>query len=138
MTTCVIVANSARARLFSTPSSLADLEEIEGFAHPEAHLSNRELVGDSSGRSVDGHGALEPRSTPRENENRAFAKLLARHLKDLHNQAHFERLVLIASPHFLGLLRDELPAPLESIIWKTLDENLTDASVEQIVDYLKP
>ncbi len=137
MKTLVIVANSARARIFSTQSLMRGIEEIEGFAHPEAHLINQELVSDSPGRSVDGRGTLDPRTTAREQEDKDFAKLLARHLKELHNQQHFEQLVLAASPHFLGLLRNQLPSPLDDIVSQTVDKNLTDASVEQILEYLR-
>ncbi len=137
MQTRVIVANSARARIFSAHSVRGELEEIEGFAHPEAHLTNQELVSDSSGRSVDGHGNLGPQTTAREKEAGDFAKLLARHLKELHNQQHFEQLVLVASPHFLGLLRNELTSPLDGIVSQTIDKDLTEASVEQITDYLR-
>ena len=42
----VIVADNARARIFSSSSLLNQLQEVEGFVHPEAHLANRDLVGD--------------------------------------------------------------------------------------------
>jgi len=137
METRVIVADNARARIFTSHSVINRLEELAGFVHPEARLSNQELVGDGAGRSVDQHGSLEPASSARENEAQGFARLLARHLKDLHNQQHFEQLILVAPPRFLGLLRKELSSPLDKLVTRTIDKDLTNASVEQLIDYIK-
>ncbi len=137
METRVIVADNARARIFASGAAINQLQEVEGFAHPEAHLSNRELVGDSSGKSVDQHGSLDPATDARAVEAQAFAKLLGKHLKELHNQQHFERLILIAPPRFLGLLRKELASPLDSLVSQSIDKDLTTASLEQIIDYIK-
>ncbi len=137
METRVIVADNARARIFTSDSVISRLEEVEGFAHPEAHLSNIDLVGDASGKSVDQHGSLDPATSAREHEAQSFAKLLARHLKEMHNQQHYDQLILIASPHFLGLLRKQLPDPLDKLLTKTIYKDLTTAEVEQIVDYIK-
>ena len=137
METRVIVADNARARIFTSDSVISRLEEVEGFAHPEAHLSNIDLVGDASGKSVDQHGSLDPATSAREHEAQSFAKLLARHLKEMHNQQHYDQLILVASPHFLGLLRKELPDPLDKLLTRTIDKDLTTADVEQIVDYIK-
>jgi len=137
METRVIVADNARARIFASHSVLNQLEEVEDFVHPEARWTNAELVGDSAGKSVDMRGSLEPATEPREHEARVFARMLGRHLKDMHNQQHYEQLVLIASPKFLGMLRRELPRPLEQLVSKVIDKDLTSAEVDEIVDYIK-
>lgn len=129
----VLVADSARARVFSSHSAINHLKEQEGFVHTQVHLPNRDLVGDASGRSVDQHGSLDPAISAKEHEIRVFAKMLAKHLKDLHNQQHFENLVLIASPRFLGMLRAELPKPLEQLVTRTVAKDMTLSSVEDII-----
>jgi protein required for attachment to host cells len=63
--------------------------------------------------------------------------MLARHLKELHNQRHYENLILIAPPRFLGMLRKELPSPLDQLVTSTIDKDLTTASVEDIIDHIK-
>ncbi len=137
METRVIVADNARARIFASHSVINRLEETEGFTHPEAHRSNRELVGDSSGKSVDQHGTLDPATSAKEQEARGFAKMLARHLQELHNQQHFEQLILVAPPRFLGMLRKELPGPLGQLVTQSIDKDLTTASAEELIDYIK-
>ncbi len=134
----VIVADNARARIFTSGTAIRELQEVEGFAHPEAHLANSDLVGDSSGKSVDQHGSLDPASDAREIEAQSFARLLGRHLKDLHNQQHFEQLILVAPPRFLGMLRKELASPLDKLVSQSIDKDLTTATLEQIIDHLKP
>lgn len=137
METRVIVADNARARIFQSHTVMNHLQEQQAFVHSEARLSNRELVGDSSGKSVDQHGTLDPATSAKDHEAQSFARLLARHLKELHNQQHYESLMLIAPPKFLGMLRKELPSPLDQLVTKTIHKDLTTASVEQIIDYIK-
>ena len=137
METRVIVADNARARIFASHSVINHLQETEGFVHPEARLSNQELVGDSSGKSVDQHGSLDPPTSPKVQEAQGFAKMLAGHLRELHNQQHFEQLILIAPPRFLGMLRKELHTPLDQLVTLAIDKDLTHASVEELIDYIK-
>lgn len=138
METRVIVADSARARIFVSHTTLRQLQEVEGFAHTEAHLLESELVSDSSGKSRNPHGSLDPATSARDHEAEGFARLLARHLKELHNRQHYEQLILIASPRFLGILRNQLPGPLDRLVTRTVDKDLTTAGVEQIIDYIQP
>ena len=137
METRVIVADNKRARIFSSHNVLKHLTEQEDFVHTAAHLSNQELVDDASGKSVDMRGALEPRTSAKVHEEELFAKALGKHLKELHNQQHFEQLILIAPPKFLGMLRAALPAPLDKLVTKTIDKDLTTAGVEELIDYIR-
>lgn len=137
METRIIVADSARARIFSSHGTLNQLEEIEGFAHPEARSSNRDMTSDAAGKSVDRHGSLDPATSAREHEAEAFARMLGHHLKEMHNAQHFEQLMLVAPPRFLGMLRDKLPGPLGQLVEVTVDKDLTEASIEEIIDCIR-
>ncbi len=136
METRVIVADNARARIFASHSTLFKLEEVEGFVHTQARLSNRELVSDASGRSTDRGDTYDAPTSPKEHEERTFAHMLGQHLKDMHNRQHFESLVLVAPPKFLGMLHGELPKPLGKLVARTLDKDLTTCSVEEIIDHI--
>ncbi|MDX1733789.1 MAG: host attachment protein [Halioglobus sp.] len=137
METRVIVANNARARIFASHDVLNHLEEQEDFVHTEAHLSNQELVSDAPGKSRNPHGSLDPETSPKEHEAQEFARLLAARLKQMHNERHFEQLFLIAPPAFLGLLRKSLHKTLDKLVERTIDTDLTDASVDKIIDYIR-
>ena len=137
MKTTVIVADSARARIFETGTVIDQLEEREAFVHSEAHLMNTDLVSDSAGKSSHLRGTLNPPTPAKEHEAQNFAKLLGRHLKELHNQRHFENLVLIAPPKFLGMLRNELLRPVDKLVTFTIDKDLSTASIESIIGHIK-
>ncbi|MBM2830763.1 MAG: host cell attachment-required protein, partial [Gammaproteobacteria bacterium] len=116
MNTFVIVADAGRARIFKTETNLGNLTESEDFIHSESRLTNRELGADVPGRSPNQQGSLEPRTFPKEHEEQTFAKQLGKHLKEIHNKRHFDELILVASPKFLGMLRNELHAPLDKLV----------------------
>ncbi|WOJ93610.1 host attachment protein [Congregibacter variabilis] len=137
METCVIVANNARARIFVSHNIYKHLSEQEDFVHSEARLSNRELASDAAGKSRDPHGSYDPATSPTAHEAESFALLLTRRLKELHNERHFEQLILIAPPAFLGLLRKNLRKPLDKLIQRSIDKDLTTAGIEELLDYLR-
>jgi protein required for attachment to host cells len=137
METRVIVANNGRARIFASHDVLNHLEEQEGFVHAEAHLSNRDLVSDAAGKSRDPRGSYEPETSATDHETETFALLLARRLKEMHNEQHFERLILIAPPAFLGLLRGKLHKPLDKLVERSIDKDLTTAGIDDILNYIR-
>ena len=137
METRVIVADNARARIFASHDVLNHLAEQKDFVHSEARLANQDLISDAAGKSRDPHGSLDQATSAKDHEAQNFAKLLEKHLKDLHNQQHFEVLILIGPPKFLGLLRSELHKPLDQLVERTIHKDLTTASIEDIIDYIK-
>jgi protein required for attachment to host cells len=137
MNTCIVVADNSRARIFSSFANFSEFNELEGFVHNAAHLSNQELVADAAGKSVDQHGTLDPATSAKAHEEGIFAKSLAKHLKGLHNHDHYKNLVLVAPPKFLGLLRGELDSTLDKLVTKTIDKDLTLCNVDELIKYLK-
>lgn len=137
METRVIVATTARARIFVSHDVLNHLVEEEAFVHAEAHLSNRDLVSDAAGKSRDPHGSFDPATSPTDHEAANFALSLARRLKEMHNDQHFDQLVLIAPPTFLGLLRKNLQKPLDKLVERSIAKDLTTADIEDIINYIR-
>ena len=137
METRVIVANKARARIFASHDRLNQLLEQEDFVHSEAHLRNHELVSDAAGKSRDPHGSYDAKTSPARHEAEKFALLLASRLKELPNEQHFDQLILIAPPEFLGLLRKSLHKPLDKLVQRTIDKDLTAADIDDIIDYIR-
>ena len=137
METRVIVANSARARIFASHDVLGHLTEAEDFVHSEARLKNQALVSDAPGRARGGPDSLDPKTSPKEHEAQEFARLLAGRLKEMHNEQHYDQLILIAPPAFLGLLRKSLHKPLDQLVRRTIDTDLSTASVKEIIGYIK-
>jgi protein required for attachment to host cells len=137
--TWIIVADSSHARIFTAESPSSALEEIEGFTHGESRLQDRELTTDLPGRikSADGSGhALEQATDPKKHEADKFAHLLAKHLETAHNANQFKRLLVVAEPSFLGLLRNCLSEQIKKQICFELDINITRQSAEEIRKHL--
>lgn len=136
----VVVAESARARIFAVSDTGGKLREIADLSHPESRLHDRELSSDLPGRSFDSHGqgrhGMEPATDPKERHAQAFAVEIARHLEQGRNEGGFDSLVLVAPPKFLGLLRSELDKVTRSTVIGELDKNLLEADLKTLARHV--
>lgn len=137
MNALIVVADAARARIFKTGQKLTDMTETEGFVHPESRLRNKELGADPPVRSANQKGSLQPRTFPKDHAEQSFAKELGKHLKALHNQLNYEELILIASPRFLGMLRNELDITIDRLVSRTINKELVQAGIDELIEYIK-
>jgi len=137
MKALIVVADAARARVFKTVEKLADMTEIDDLVHPESRLRNNELGAGTPVRSVNQKGSLQPRTFPKDHEEQTFAKKLAKHIKTLYNQLYYEELILIASPRFLGMLRNELETTIDRLVSCTINKDLLQASSDELIEYIK-
>jgi len=138
--TWILVADSSRARIFTAATPSAPLEELEDLTHPESREHEQDLVTDLPGKhrndtGIGAHG-FQDEVEPKEQETINFAKYLARHLDDNRKKNRFQRLILVAAPSFLGLLRNELPDTTRKTVIYTLDKNLTQHTPEDIRAHL--
>jgi protein required for attachment to host cells len=106
----VLVANASRARCFERDPENGALREIADFAHPASRMPAHELADDRPGHAFKGAAstAFDPDTDPRTKEHAAFARELAAFLDDAALGHRYERLAVVASNPFLGLLRAEL------------------------------
>lgn len=65
-----------------------------------------------------------------------FANELATYLGAARKQNAFQHLVLVASPHILGLLREKLDAPTSAMISGTLSKDYTYVGIEELSKHL--
>lgn len=138
--TWVLVAERSRARIFTLATGVAPLEELEDMVHPASRLKESELVSDHAGKMPDkgqpGQHAAPAAKTAKEKEAESFARQLCQRLEQGHNQQQFARLVIIAPPDFLGLLRKQMSASVQAVVASELDKNLVKESAEQIRSHL--
>ena len=64
--TMIVVADSARARIFTADSASSPLNEIETMAHPEGRMHDREITSDLPGKGVGGDGSCRNVENPRQ------------------------------------------------------------------------
>jgi protein required for attachment to host cells len=148
MKPCIVIADKARARLFTVEdandSPFEDkhrhLREHSDLVNPEGRLTDQEVFRDrSAGRRThraigsSGYGIEDGKGRPRSESLRRFAKELAAAATALVRSQKSKELVLVASPRFLGVVRTEIRRALpKNIRLKGLGEDLSRQATVQI------
>lgn len=125
--TWIVVADSARARIFARDGRWQPMAELHGLAHPESRLHHGDLKTGGRGEQQEAAGrashASDYETTPSEKEANRFAQEIATTLQKSRSNNDFEKLVLVAAPAFLGRLRDKLNGATAHCVVQTLDKN---------------
>lgn len=122
----VVVADRAEVRFYDVEHAESKLQLAGQMTDPEARLRDRDYKSDRPGRVFDHapsggrRGAVAHHDTggerkPREHEAELFARRIVDELERAQHQDRFDRLVLMASPEFLGNLRQVMPKSLSDV-----------------------
>lgn len=134
--TWVLVADRARARLFSLDPEAKALEEVEDFVNTEGRTRARELQSDrpqtSHDRFGDGRHAIEPHTSAEEKSAARFAGQLDRMLELGRTGHRYRDLVLIAPPRFLGTLNAALGAQVRACVVSEVAKEMTQADAHAV------
>ena len=137
--TWILAAHRGGAKFYehTAHGALALVSDID---HPRGRLRNHEIDSDGGG-SKSNQGSHRD-ATGRENdattqEALTFARTLAGKLSEARHQRAFERLILVAEPRFLGILRAELDAPTAALVTGSVNHELTDASEAQLREHVQ-
>lgn len=138
--TWVIVAESSRARIFAMRGLANPLQELEDLVNPAGSEPERALASDRPGRTTDSSArrrhAKEPQVSPREQVALVFAREIADRIEQGRTHGKFEKLIIVAAPEFLGLLRRSLTETSRQKIWKEVRKNLVREDERIIRDHL--
>jgi protein required for attachment to host cells len=139
----ILVCDASRARLFqmAQPEQLKLLEELD---HPSSRVKSRDLMADTNGRKPNGQAAGQtdqrpgaaPDTEPKEVEAMKFAQELAKMLDKGRVENQFDRLVLAAPPHFLGLLKGTLDDQVQKLLAHSVDKDLTKIQARELPERL--
>jgi protein required for attachment to host cells len=127
--TLVLIADSARARLFAAYRN-SPWQLLRSFEHPRGAARERDLLADRPGRVHQAVGdgsrsAADPKTSPHDVEIDKFARQLAQALDEAVATRRPHRVVLVAPPRFLGHLRGLLGKPASALLGATVDQDLT-------------
>jgi protein required for attachment to host cells len=142
MKTWVLVANRSRAKLYLHRDKPAGMTTVEELDHPEGRLKDREIDTDKDGRTDHASGgtnrsAYQRDVEPHEHLAQLFAKKLADRLYHGRVANEYERLLLAAEPHFLGLLKGALDGPTAHLLHGTIARDLTAERPESVGEYVR-
>lgn len=142
--TWFLVCDAGRARVLSYEKHRKTWDIVEAIDHPAGRARTIDLVGDKPGRvQQSGHSAtrpgMEPQTDPSDVVAERFARRLGGMLEDGRNENRFSRLVLVAPPRFLGLLRKELEAtPVAEHVAASIDKDYTRFDLRELEERLEP
>jgi protein required for attachment to host cells len=128
--TWLLIANRSRARLLEIQPGSDTPREIADFSNPEGRAHGRDVRADSDGRFYGKGERNQAHVATKEpgllgHEVERFADALRDYLDRARNQHRFGQLWIVASPAFLGMLRDKLPKGLRAMVEFELDKDIS-------------
>jgi len=138
MITWIIVADASSGRIFKTTGKIENMALIEEFDHPESRNKGTDLITDRPGSAQQAgiHGGLPPKTEPKKVEADHFAIEIAQHINKKHGENAFAKLVIVAPPHFLGLLRNHLNSNVKKLISQIVHKDFSQLKEHQLKDSL--
>lgn len=138
--TWVLVADSARARLFQIGKGMPAMTEVACYSNSESRSSAHDSVAERLPRTFDSMGfsrhSIEPHTPLREKNAQHFAQLLGEVLKQGQIASRYDQLVLVAPPRFLGALHKRLDKALHECVVKEIAHDLVASTPSEILSYL--
>ena len=136
----IVVADEAKARILSTEKSTEPLIALDELTSSEATMAEQDLVSDKPGRSFDSSGqrrhAMGNNTAPKEQAAIRFAKELADYLEKNRQKKTYSKLIIVAAPRFLGLLRKERSKAVSDLVSLEVDKDLTMLETGKIREHL--
>lgn len=124
----VIVANTNSCKIYSYEKHKKKLTLVEEIISSLSKAKTSEIATDRPGHyktQLATRGTYAPRTDPKEVEIEKFAHEIAENLNAARKKQQFNNLVIISSPHMMGLIN------------KSLDDLAKAKSVEITKDYTK-
>jgi len=144
----VVVADQAEASFYDLQHR-DDPPQLTGhLTDPLARLHDRDLISDRPGRKFDhaplsggrrgatAHHATGGEESPRRQEAVGFAHRIAAQLERAQRDDEFDRLVVMAPPGFLGVLRKALPQAVRASVVAEVDKDLVHQTAAAVRSHL--
>lgn len=124
----IVVADQSEAKFYDAEHRESSLRAAGGLTDPQAHLHDRDFKSDRPGRVFDhapdragrrgatAHHGTGGERRPRKHEAELFARRIAEQIQSSYRQNEFDRLILMAAPGFLGVLRQALPDSIRQTV----------------------
>jgi len=140
MSTCVVVADSSRARILLTEIEHSSLIDYSDFVHSASRLREQDLVADGTGTEVDSRGygkhSMGHEKSAHQKQAANFAHELCGEIDKLRQNKKLHKIYLIAAPKFLGLLRSCMSKQCAELLAGEVNKDLVSHSIEDIRSHL--
>ncbi|MBA2352425.1 MAG: host attachment protein [Burkholderiales bacterium] len=140
MNTWILVANSSHAKIFCNSGMKKGLQLVAELDHPESREKRMDLASDRPGHnkaSGNGRGAFVQATDPKQNEADHFALEVAKNLEHGRTINEYERLILVASNPFMGLLKNRLDSHVLDKVSETIEKDYTKSSDKELAAHLE-
>lgn len=138
--TWIVVASRVHARVFEPMRSDGGLQLVDEFECPQGRQLAGDIEVDRPGRMRGSGGRPHPTSHHQDGTEHlaeTFAQRIAHALRKARTDGRFKRLVLVADPHFLGLLRGALDPTTAKLSAGSISKGLDSAPSEEIARQLQ-
>lgn len=143
----IVVCDASRALFYKSQGKVKPLLFIKKLEHEESRSANKDLTSDREGRTNQSvssshqvgkasRSGLESGNSAKSMEHKYFAREVCREIYQGAQKNDYAKLVLVASPHFLGLLREELTEQVQRMILGTITKDYTLLSPEELQERL--
>ena len=140
-TTWILSANRSSASLFESDWPGNSMRRIQDIPHPQGRMQNKDIDTDKPGRVFDSFGEGRHSTSPKQEPTEHIAQQFALDLAELLNKGRltnaYNKLVLIAEPKFLGILRAALDKNTASLVVQSVNKELLDVKEEDLAEYLQ-
>lgn len=141
MTTWIVVVDSGRGKIYVQDKHNSELQEEVDLVHPSARLRGVELSSDRPGKHVGAFGqgqhVFDARTNVKDHEVEIFAKEIAERLETGRTSGQYQKLVLMAPPEFLGVLRGQLSDGVRELVVDEIAKDLVTHSSKEVRDKLQ-
>jgi protein required for attachment to host cells len=125
MTIRLVLADQSEARFYNVAPIGGEFHRVGTLSDSKAHQHGSAA-----------HHTTGSEETPRQHEAHVFASRIVDALETARNAHEFDRLVVIAGPHFMGLLRELMPKPLSALVVTEVVKDLMHETDDVVRSYL--
>ena len=137
----ILVANQAEAQIYSAGQIRGNLVLVDTLTHEEGAARARDLTSDAPGRVHDRMGSarhsMEPDTGVKEESRRRFVKKIVELLESANFRGDYDRLVLLAAPAMLGVIRKTLTSKLTKAVIKEIPKDVIGQDLGKIQAQLR-
>jgi protein required for attachment to host cells len=136
----IVLANSKMTMFYSVSEKDLRFNLVKTLFHPESALKNQDLCSDRPGHYIKGNsqtrGSYADKTEKKEHEIECFSKKICEELERERNTHAYDGLIIIAEPHFYGLIHSNLNHSTKALLKHHLTKDYTHLTAKKLKETL--